>query len=81
MPFLAVSRRSSPFQHQKAQDIYSSVSSGAFSYYRVLLLEAGERGMDVRGLYSTRVSWRGRAGIKGKAEGGRGFVHNVHDRL
>ena len=50
MPFLAVSRRSSPFQHQKARYIYSCVSSGAFSYYRLLTLEVGERGGDVWGL-------------------------------
>ena len=35
-------------------DIYSCVSSSAFSYYWLLTLEVGERGADVRGLILRR---------------------------
>ena len=31
-------------------EFFGCVSSGAFSYYRLFMLEVGERGVDVRGL-------------------------------
>ena len=40
-------------------DIYSCVYSGAFSYYRLLTLEVGERGGDVRSLEYTNQIWVG----------------------